>query len=226
MTIVNVSGRPSRRLLRACARFGLVVDAHRCARTPARRCPDPALRKVINAVRHPGITLLAGPSGSGKSRLLTATAGHFAARGVRVIRCLPPRGTTVIDAVPGGLDAALGVLARAGLAEAKLLCRRPDELSDGERWRLTLAVAMQKAACAPRARRRAPVSTRRLGVSSLLIADEWCNALDRATARSVSIALRRWSARMRGVHVIVATSHADVRAWLRPHRVVRLWLGR
>lgn len=223
MNIVEVTGRPSRRLLRACARFGLAVDrprgrGHRSAAHSAHR----ELRDVLNAVRHPGVTLVAGPSGSGKTRLLAATAERCSRRGIRVIRCLPPRGAPMIDAVPGGLDTALGVLARAGLAEAGLLWRRPDELSEGERWRLALAIAMQRAG---RAQRGAPGNARRRGVRALLIADEWCNPLDRATARSVSIALRRWAARRRDLHVILATSHADVRAWLRPGRVVHLSLG-
>jgi ABC-type ATPase with predicted acetyltransferase domain len=223
MKTVWVTGRPTRRLVRVCARFGLVVGRGEEAfgnrhwalgeEKRALGIGHSALGKRENG-DWGGVVLVSGPSGSGKSVLLRAMVAAARGRGEVVVGLRGVRGSSVIDVVPGTLDRALGVLSRAGLADALVLARRPSVLSEGERYRLELACAMARAE-----------GLLRRGVRVVLVADEWCNALDRTTARSVCIAIRRWAKAWPTVRVVVATAHEDVEAWLGPTRVVRLALG-
>lgn len=194
-------GRPSAKLLRACAAFGLGVE-----RVPARgRVPgaERAARAIDRLLRPGEIALVAGPSGCGKSTVLRALARRWRAREVAVGRSR----RAIIDAIPGGPARAMRTLAMAGLGDALLLPRRPGELSEGERWRFALARAMS--------RRGRP-----------LVLDEFASVLDRATARSVSRTLSRWARREGRVRVACATAHDDVERWLAPEVVARPIDGR
>src|SRR2546429_342039 len=71
------------------------------------------------------------------------------------------------DSAP--LDQTLALLSHVGLAEAWSYLRTPDELSEGQRWRLRLALAMRRAENIDNQK------TRRL----ILIADEFAALLDR-----------------------------------------------
>jgi ABC-type ATPase with predicted acetyltransferase domain len=211
-----------------CARFGLVVGrsgkalgtGHWALGEEKRALGIGDWALVGRQKTWGGVILISGPSGSGKSVLLRAMVAAARGRGEVVVGLRRVggvgvgRGSSVIDVVPGTLERALGVLSRAGLADALLLARRPSVLSEGERYRLELACAMARAE-----------GFLRRGVRVVLVADEWCNALDRTTARSVSIAIHRWAKAWPTVRVVVATAHEDVEAWLGPARVVRLGLG-
>ena len=105
---------------------------------------------------------------------------------------------------------ALDAMAAAGLAEATLLVRCEQELSDGQRARFALARAM--AACS-RARR-----------PTCLIVDEFASTLDAATASSLSASVSRW-ARARGVACVLATAREDVIEGLGADVMVYVGLG-
>lgn len=194
---VPCSVRPSTRLLCAAAAFGLAVSRAR------RRGPSPDhladARDLLAALQPGQIALLTGPSGSGKSSVLRALR--------RVLRRAAPvpsthiRGT-IIDAFPGLTADALSALTRAGLADAILLARTPNELSDGERARFHIALALAHAR---------PADT--------ILLDEFLSTLDRATARNVAVSLRRWmdrAGRTRKIRLVVATAHDDILDWLAP----------
>lgn len=150
--------------------------------------------------------MLVGPSGSGKStifreivrrlRLLgrsvaLAGAGGFSSR------------RRVIDMPRGDLGRALFVLGQAGLAEAGPLLRQYADLSEGQRHRLSIALAI--------ARCRGP--------RAVLAADEFTSALDRETAMGLSVSLGRWARRERRP-LLIAASHHDVARWLTPDVVI------
>ena len=144
------------------------------------------------------IIAFTGPSGSGKSSLLQALAHDREALGERVVRAdgLSIPEASVIDALPLPFEEALALLSRCGLAEPRLILRRPAELSDGERWRfrLALAIAQQPA---------------------WIVVDEFTAPLDRTLAKIVAFNVRRQCNRT-GIGFLIATCHTDVLEDLAP----------
>jgi ABC-type ATPase with predicted acetyltransferase domain len=170
-------------------------------------------------LRQGQIILITGPSGAGKSALLRVLRLHHReSRWLDLSRVrLPER--PVVDCMTDRLPstrfadedsrivAALELLSRVGLGEVWTYLRRPKELSEGQRWRLRVALGL---ATATHARRR----------STILVADEFCALLDRVTAMIVARALRRAvdaaSESGKPICAVVATSHDDLAGALRP----------
>lgn len=214
MRYVHVSRRPTARLCRALAAFGLSP-----ARRAARARPAPDCDWLVRL--QPGqLALITGPSGSGKSTLLNAAGEQARTLGWRTLT--PPHAGAhsgpdggpnrpVIDLLRGPLAECIASLARAGLGEPALFARTPRELSEGERFRLRLALALHEAQGDPAS-------------EPLLLIDEFASALDRVTARTLCLCLRRWAARHR-VRVVCATAHDDVAPWLAPDLHLALTLG-
>ncbi len=198
--VVETSLRPGRSMLSACAAFGVAVR-----RVPVgRRGGADRLASAARAVAEldatlpaGGIALIAGPSGAGKSTVLGGWCRRVrgGSGGACEVRASATRSEgSVIDALRGPVRGRLAILSSAGLAEATLLARRVRELSEGQRFRLELAVAMQRALKG---------SGRRAGVATLFV-DEFAASLDRATARSVC-AMARWARREKRVRLVAAT---------------------
>lgn len=160
------------------------------------------------------VTLVTGPSGAGKSTLLRGVIDRAKAGGWRVIDVAKLKFGEAPAVNLAGRDAenALSRLASVGLAEARCVVRRAKEMSDGQRARLKLAMALERASRGKRAGR------------TLIVADEFAQSLDRATARSVAMSFARVVRREANVCAIVATSHGDLEAALAPAEVVRVSL--
>ncbi len=192
----------SRRACQAARAFGLILEDAPCAdATPARIPIEPG-----------HITLLTGPSGSGKSTALRAVANALRARGVEAVEAhdvIPPD-RPAVDLLGRNAADAMTRLSRAGLGEAACFVRTPAELSEGQRFRLRLAMAMQ---CAE------------AFTDSVLLCDEFTSALDRATARSLCALLSRWTARTHRP-AIIASSHDDIARWLDAGPTIRFELNR
>jgi ABC-type ATPase with predicted acetyltransferase domain len=157
------------------------------------------------------VAFIGGPSGAGKSVLLRTLAAALRRSRTPVIAVAEPHGgRCAVDAVGPTLEDALRLLARAGLAEVDLLGRRPAELSRGQRARLALALAMDRAA--------------RAGPGAWVLGDEWAAPLDRLAAMGVSVSASGW-ARSAGVRLVAAASQDDVKGWLAPDLAVRVELG-
>jgi len=166
-------------------------------------------------VRPGDVVFVTGPSGSGKSVLLERLGrairdalpdgGHV----VNLATVRVPGDRPVIDLVAGPLDEALRLLSAAGLADAFLLLRRAGELSDGQRYRLRLALALDALLARP-----AGKPTLRL-----LVADEFCSTLDRLCARAVAYRVRRL-ADTHGLTVLAASAHDDLAEDLAPDVLV------
>ncbi|QDT15105.1 AAA family ATPase [Alienimonas californiensis] len=194
--------RPRRRSLntaRVAASFGLDVD-------PTDRL---TVAENLPVEAGPGrITLFTGPSGSGKSTLLRAAADRLEADGRPVVRAddlaLPDR--PLADALPLGFDAACALLSKCGLAEPRLLLRTPAELSEGQRFRFRLALAVCLA--------------RLSDEPGAVVCDEFAAVLDRTLAAAVAHNVRRLCAAT-GVGFLLATTHEDLAADLAPHHAVR-----
>ena len=198
--VLPVSTRPSPRLLQALAPFGLAVS-----RKPSRPAPPPALRHLLRICRTTtGVIAITGVSGSGKSTLLRTLAPRLRTtrRRVLLVQSLSQRmpARTLADALKGPLPAALATLARCGLADATLLPRSAREMSDGQRTRLAIALALSHRA-------------------HVLLIDEFASVLDRITARAVCLSVAACMRRENRL-LIVATAHTDVLAWLSPSVIV------
>jgi GNAT superfamily N-acetyltransferase len=233
--------RPSRRTLEAAARFGLLagetppglVEPGRAAARAAWLVRAHLWSAPLVPVRAPAracVVLLAGPSGSGKSLTLSRIARSLPARAITwAADAGRQRGGSVVDQFPGPLDRALRLLAAAGLADARLFSRRVRDLSDGERARLSLALAMDRA---ERLGADGTGDTDGRAMPPFLAAeppavliDELGSNLDDATAQSLARSLRRWADRAAPVRVIAATARDDLAAALRPDLLVRHRLG-
>ena len=131
--------------------------------------------------------------------------------GHRVVRfdSLPPLpSVSLVDVFDDDLQATMSMLARAGLSDAFVMLRKPEELSDGQRYRLTLAQLMHEAGKAKR-----PV---------VVLADEFGATLDRLTAKIIARNIRKWIDR-EGHTFVCATTHDDLLEALQPD--VLLWKG-
>lgn len=114
------------------------------------------------------------------------------------------------------LTAILKRLGHVGLGEAWSYLRTPPELSEGQRFRLKLAMAMCEAA-------RVAASPGR--GRAILVCDEFAAVLDRLTAMIVARCVRRAIAATPQAAAVVATSHEDLRVALAPDVVVHCDFG-
>lgn len=189
--------------------FGLPLPEDQALQSPH----QPIDAKQLSALlpQSGQIVLISGASGAGKSSLLGAIRSTHPDRrwiDLRSIR-LPDRALVdCFGALP--MRQILRLLSEVGLAEAWTYLRSPKQLSDGQRWRLRLAKGLARSA---RKRR------------SIIICDEFCALLDRVTAAVVARSLRRATSSL-GTSAIVATSHEDLRASLKPDLLIQCDFGK
>jgi ABC-type ATPase with predicted acetyltransferase domain len=144
------------------------------------------------------VVLFTGGSGSGKSSLLralvaqleTELAGSPGSPALWNLQNLDLGQQTLIDALPLEFNESLQLLASCGLGEAQLMLRTPQELSDGQRYRFALALAI---AHRPR----------------WIVADEFAALLDRTTAQVIAHNIRRLADRT-GIGFLLATAQNDI----------------
>lgn len=108
---------------------------------------------------------------------------------------------SIVDAIDLPFEEALQLLALCGLAEAPLLLRTPQELSEGQRYRFALALAVSMK-------------------PQWIVADEFTAVLDRITAQVIAHNVRRIADRY-GVGFLLATALDDVAEDLEPDLLVR-----
>jgi len=218
---------PTERALGVAEMFGLGLD----------ESYEVALYAGLRVDVRPGdVVFVTGPSGSGKSVLIgclveAIRAAEPAARIVDLAEAAPPAGVPVIEGLPAEFEEALRLASTAGLADAFVLLRPPEELSDGQRWRLRLAhalahlEAMRNAECGVRNERpnneNGAVRERHPPPEPMrvLVADEFASTLDRLCARAVAYRLRRLADR-EGVTVLAASAHDDLVEDLAPDVLV------
>lgn len=174
--------------------------------------PPPHALHAALSLAHGAHLHIGGESGSGKSTLLHAIEHSLQLAGHACQRVTTPNPRTlgrrsVIDLLPGPIEHAMATLAAAGLAEGPLLASPASRLSEGQRWRLGLAIAMHHLAASPRTRRR------------WLLADEFVSSLDARTARWVCHATGRWATR-EGISIIAAGTWDAPARWLGASRFI------
>lgn len=143
-----------------------------------------------------------GQSGSGKSLVLRELASQLMGRGYKVANLddIQFEDVPLVDQIGKDTNDAIRLLSLAGLNDAYLLVRKPNQLSDGQRYRFRLAKVIESNA-------------------DVWVADEFCAVLDRDTAKVVSFNVQR-TARKVGAMVIVATTHTDLVPDLKPSLVI------
>lgn len=167
------------------------------------------------------VLMITGPSGSGKSQLLRKIKLYHAHR-VRWIEPTDIRfdNDPVIDVLCRQIDPlnprdrieqALTILSRVGLAEAWTYLQQPSELSDGQRWRLILAMMIVR-------------SSTDNGVAVIAM-DEFASLLDRLTAMIVARSLRKIVRNQTSLRAIIVTGHDDLVCALQPDILVECDFG-
>lgn len=153
---------------------------------------------LVIDVKPADVVYITGQSGSGKSLLLRDLSEQQTAAGLKVADLnkieLPER--PVVELLGKSTNEALDLLAKAGISDAWIYIRKPSELSDGQRYRLKLAMLMDSDA-------------------DVWIADEFGAVLDRVTAKVVAFSMQKVSRRA-GKTFMVATTHDDLVEELAP----------
>lgn len=153
------------------------------------------------------IVYITGESGGGKTSLLrdlrTASGNDFAS--------ITPEAAPEKPLVNlfDGLQEAVSYLTYSGISEPFVWLRKPGELSDGQRYRLMLALMMAKAG----------------DQEAIVFLDEFLANLDRETARVVAHQVRK-VANATNLCFVVATTHTDLAADLKPNQTVTMRLGK
>lgn len=193
---------PSPHVLETASMFGLGVDdGHQLTIVPPTTFTLP----------QSAVVFITGPSGGGKSTVLSLIAAQCSRQGAMVIdfNSLPPLADVpLVDVFDLPLQRATALLAAAGLGDAFVMLRKPSELSDGQRYRLRLAQAMTMVDDGP----------------CVVLADEFGATLDRMTAKIIAANVRKWVQRTRCT-VICATTHDDLLEPLAPHTLIHKGLG-
>lgn len=153
-------------------------------------------------VKQGDVVYITGQSGSGKSLLLRDLSAQMTEAGLKVadLNKIELEERPVVELLGGSTNEALDLLAKAGISDAWIYIRKPSELSDGQRYRLKLAMLMDSDA-------------------DVWIADEFGAVLDRVTARVVAFSMQKVSRRA-GKTFMVATTHDDMVAELAPNLTI------
>lgn len=210
MKTITTIARSSVRAQSACAMFGLRVEHAPTRSLASLRTFAQAAQQLDQALSHSNIALITGPSGSGKSTILRALEHRLLRRHHRVIRSstelLTNSKKPIVDLFGSSLPRALRQLARAGLADATIFPLAASELSDGQRLRLAIALALSTA--------------ERFGAPTTVLADEFASVLDTPTAAALSMGVTRWVRELSRVRFVAATARDEVLEALHPDVLV------
>jgi ABC-type ATPase with predicted acetyltransferase domain len=148
------------------------------------------------------IVYITGPSGAGKSVILNQIQRQVSKKDrINLSQITLSRQKRVIDCIADeSMLGSLRFLNKAGLSDVFCVLNRPAYLSEGQKWRFKLAMAMA-------------------AEKKFIFADEFCSNLDRITAGVIAHNVYRF-AKKHGVTFILASSHEDILADLQPDVLV------
>jgi len=198
MSTYNVSksfrwqGKLTDKVVQVCRMFGLTADRL------TQRCIINNCRLEIN---DGDIVYITGPSGAGKSVLLKELEKAVPASDrVNLARIKLTKDKTLIDCIDADLLTSLRMLSDAGLNDVFCILNQPANLSEGQKYRFRLAMAMA-------------------AEKKFIFADEFCSELDRITAAVISYNIHKFAKRT-GTTFILASSHDDMLLDLAPDVLV------
>jgi len=154
-------------------------------------------------VRPGDVVYITGESGAGKSTLLRELMRLMREEGLSVmdIEQAPLDDTKpLIDQIGTTMQQGLEILSLVGLNDANQYIRKPNELSDGQRYRFRLAKLIESK-------------------QQVWFADEFLAVLDRTTAVVIASNLQKIARRV-GATLVVATTHGDMVKDLAPNLYV------
>jgi ABC-type ATPase with predicted acetyltransferase domain len=147
------------------------------------------------------VVYIMGPSGAGKSVLLQELEMVIPADGrVNLAHVDLPADRTLIDCLLGDALSGLRLLSVAGLGDVFCILNQPAILSEGQKYRFRLAMALAEG-------------------KKFIFADEFCSELDRLTAAVVSFNIHQF-AKKTGTTFILASGHEDILPDLSPDVLV------
>ena len=185
-------GRITEKAAQVCRMFGLTVD-----RLTERR----VIHNCRLEINDGDIVYITGPSGAGKSVLLGELEKSIpASERVNLARIKLPSDKTLIDCIDGDFLGGLRILSTAGLNDCFCVLNQPANLSDGQKYRFRLAMALAAG-------------------KKFVFADEFCSNLDRITAAVIAFNIHKFAKRT-GVTFILAASHEDILLDLSPDVLV------
>ena len=172
--------------------FGLSIE---------RLCESNVTHSCQLKINDGDIVYITGPSGCGKSVLLRELAGCIrASERINLDAIELPVGKTVVDCIKADFLQSLRLLSTVGLNDCLCVLNQPRNLSDGQKYRFRLAMALSAG-------------------KKFIFADEFCSALDRITASVISYNIHRFAKRA-GVTFVLASSHDDTLVDLAPDVLV------
>ena len=171
-----------------CRMFGLTIDRLR---------EQQNIHSCKLDIKPGDVIYITGPSGSGKSVLLRELENAILHQDrINISQIELPSDRTVIDCMNEDILGSLQLLSTAGLCDCFCILNQPANLSDGEKFRFRLAMALAQK-------------------KKYIFADEFSSELDRITACSISYKLRKFARQNKTVFVLVS-SHQDILMDLAP----------
>jgi len=188
----NWQGTITDKVALVCRMFGLTVDG---------LTERPLNHSCQLEINDGNIVYITGPSGAGKSVLLGELEKSIPVSDrINLTRIKLPSDKTLIDCIDGDLLRSLRMLSIAGLNDCFCVLNQPCNLSEGQKYRFRLAMALA-------ARKK------------FIFADEFCSELDRITAAVISYNVHKFAKRT-GTIFILASSHDDILLDLSPDVLV------
>jgi ABC-type ATPase with predicted acetyltransferase domain len=185
-------GQITDKVASVCRMFGLTADRLRNNNNKF-RC-----RLVL---KDGDIVYITGPSGAGKSVLMRELEKSIPASDrINLARIKLPKDKTLIDCMDGDFLSCLRTLSTAGLNDVFCILNQPGNLSEGQKYRFRLAMALASK-------------------KKFVFADEYCSNLDRITAAVISHNIHKFAKR-NGVTFVLAASHDDILLDLAPDVLV------
>ena len=149
-------------------------------------------------VRQGDVVYITGESGSGKSTVLRELVVQMKTEGLNVadIDEVQFEDRPLIDQIGKSTTEGIDFMQLTGVNDANIWLRKPQQLSDGQRYRFRLAKLIESGA-------------------NVWVADEFLAVLDRTTAVNVAFNMQKVARRV-GATLIVATTHDDMETDLAP----------
>lgn len=157
--------------------------------------------KTALTIRPGDVCFVTGASGSGKSVLIRELYESYDDKDkINLDDISFADSRRVVDCLDKGMYESLRLLGRVGLSDCFAVLNKPVNLSEGERYRFALSMAINSG-------------------RKVIFADEFCSNLDRITAASVAYKIAEY-ARANKLTLILASSHDDIISDLSPDVIV------